>query len=427
MPNTNRATHDACASAGGFRQSGRRPGGEPSITPPQTLQRGGEDWLEVSLYLQWQPEQFQAIAAMLDEAKEAAAHTEQDKMGAHAEADLGAAGVWLVHPNARRMGGETGPMARWRLERDGIAVALMNRAAPHETMPSASVRLTGDVLLLQGGADALWQQVRGWFEAMGATITREIIGRVDVAVDLPGVDVREFYQAFAERRIITRAKKAKEFGEGLYQVHRTGLNVTGITIGRAPMLRIYDKLAECTDPTIREALRVQRWGGEIPTTATRVEFQLRGEFLKRGGWVEIEPGKRKRLRAVESFADWQNARALIVEYLTSKWVRFVDSIVDRRHTERATSTPLWSRIGAALRAMWDRASEFVPRLDRDKINPEALLNQIRGCFERVAAIKHRTIEAADDFLGSAVDWLAEHIANDHDIPERVRLKRALAA
>lgn len=405
--------------------SGQGVGGGASNTPPQTLQRGGEDWLEVCLYVRWQTERWQTLTATLDVLKEAGTPRDGAKICAPLRTQaLSSDGEYLVQPVGYRLGDKRkGPQVKYAIERQGVKFGILNRQEPHETIPNVHVIISGDAMLFHGGVDRVWTMVCAWLADLGAEIIESKVSRVDVAVDLPGVDVREFYDAFLAGRVITRAKKAKQFGEDAWRAHHAGRKATGITIGNAPMVRVYDKLAECKDPGVREMLKEQRWGGKIPEKATRVEFQLRGDFLKEGRWFGFSLRRSSRkMRAIVSVQDWINQRVQVCEYLTRKWLRFVTDGLDRRHTERAENMPVWEIVCRSIVALWTRIQDAAPRIDYKAIKVDALLSQVRGCMERVAAIRREAVHSAEDFLGFMVDELAHFIEGDNAVVDRIREK-----
>lgn len=399
---------------------GRASGGVPGITPPQTRHDvhadGGEDFFEACLYLDWDPLAWAALTSRLERAKAEAAA--QD-VPAPAEADLrdGAGGdsAWFVHPLGHRLGGGAGPMMRWKLQREGIVISLANRQtgadkAGNFTMPNCQVRFDGTTLLASDGAESLWRKVRGWLAELGATIRHDVVSRVDPCVDLAGVGLGDLIEAFADERVITRAKKTTDFTHIPAEVHRTGRKVTGLYIGKDTILRIYDKAEECRDPIKRALMEEKRWGGKPQDVATRIEFQLRRDFLK--------------LRGVDTVADWFRLRASILAYLTTGWVRFVDEGFDRRHTNRARTLPIWEKIAAAFLA-WARGKIDIPLspVPSRPIDVRALVRQSRGCFERACAMLGVEVDGPDDFLGVAVELMHALVECDWEIPERVRRKR----
>lgn len=402
------------------------PGGDPGITPPQTLQPGGEDYFEVCCYVRWQSERWQALTAALEQVREEAAMGDGTKIGAPISVPaLGAGGAWHVHASGYRMGGTNkGPMVRWKVEREGVRIGIMNRSEPHATIPNVHVIITGDVLLIGGGIDAMWPRIKAWLADLGAEMVEHKVSRADVCIDVFDVGVAEFYDAFRDGRVVTRAKKAAEFGEGGWKVWKRGRRITGFTIGAAPSLTVYDKLEECSDPSILALLIDRKWGGKCPETVTRTEFRLRSEFLREGRWLKHEHRRAKwrKAKVVQTVEDWIEHRVAIVDYLTAKWVRFVEEGFDRRHTERSENTPFWARVCQQIVKLWERLNASPAKYDFSKVTDEAMLKQARGCLERVAAMKRMTVENAEDFLGAVVDWMAHILAEDNNVVQRIHDK-----
>lgn len=414
-----------CEAINGFQEGAAGPGGDRGITPPQTLQPGGEDYMEVCLYISWQDDRWQALTAMLDAGKEEAVVAKQEHMRAPTPiASIGEG--WYIHPQGYVLGGKggKGPQVRWKLEREGVRLGLLNRQTPHETLPNAHVVITGDVMLAAGGLDALWPRVRAWVEGLGAEIVAEKVSRVDACYDIFDVPVSEFYDAFHEGRVVTRAKKSAEFGEGGWKVWKRGRRVTGFTVGAAPALTIYDKREECHDPAVLAMLIERKWGGQCPEIVTRAEFRLRSEFLRDGRWLPHEQRRSKcrKAKVVQTVGDWIAHRVAVVEYLTRRWVRFVREGFDRRHTERAESTGFWAAICEGFAKLWDRLAHQPPAFEYSKVTDETMIRQAIGCFTRAVAMRRTQVENADDFLGECVDMLARTLATVTDIPERIAAK-----
>ncbi|MFN0133178.1 MAG: hypothetical protein ACKVW3_11725 [Phycisphaerales bacterium] len=422
-----------------------------SITPPQnpTLRLlpldaprevprsvGGEDWLEASLYLRWNPMGWDALCDQLDAIKRDAGELGEGYVVA---TGLPGGGEWYVRDSGYRLGqGNRGPLMRWKLERDGIVVGLMNRRDNHPTMPNAHVRITGDVLLGDGDSRRVWDKVLSWLSELGADVVSAKLSRVDAAVDCPGEGVDELVAAFREDRYATRAKKRQECGDECWQVeggdrsirgvgadalrrvadamddrkwsvHSRGRAVTGFYVGAEPKLRVYDKALECWDLATRAHMIQRRWGGSDQTSALRAEFQLRREWLKEHG--------------VDTVEDWFNKRAAVLAYLCGEWVRFLTRA--DRHTDRSETLPAWAVIAARFQewANAPRVADLAP-IDKRAVKPIALVKQARGCFERLAAMVGESIDGTDDFLGFSAGWLHRLIEGDVDLPARVRAKAA---
>lgn len=333
---------------------------------------------------------------------------------------------WYIHPQGYGLGGKAGkgPQVRWKLEREGVRVGIINRQQPHETLPNAHVVITGDVMLAAGGLDTLWPRVLAWLEEIGAEIVAEKVSRVDACYDVFDVPVRDFYEAFHAGRVVTRAKKSAEFGEGGWKVWKRGRRVTGFTIGAAPALTIYNKREECTDPAVLAMLVERKWGGECPEIVTRAEFRLRSEFLREGRWLPFEQRRSKcrRVKVVQTVADWIAHRVQVVEYLTHRWVRFVNEGFDRRHTERAENASFWSIICEGIVKLWDRITGHTPAFEYSRVTDETMIRQAIGCLSRAVAMRRTQIEGSEDFLGACVEMLAHGLTKITDIPDRIAAK-----
>lgn len=106
-----------------------------------------------------------------------------------------------------------------------------------------------------------------------ANLGKTCVSRVDLAVDLPGVDIEPFHRAEEKDLYICRAKKTARY--------KDAGRVNTLYVGRRPvMMRIYDKWAqlEAEKNAGKLASFELRVLGKKPST--RVEFQIRGERLK---------------------------------------------------------------------------------------------------------------------------------------------------
>lgn len=406
------ATMDRAGAAGG---------GALSNTPPQNRQTGGEDWFEVMVYIQWDREKLDRLSEALDAAKEAAA----DGSGSGWTQSLpGSKGLWQVHPHGCRLGDSVkGPIMRWRFERDGITFGMTKRYDPHDTLPSGFVRMTGEMLIALGDARAMWSKVVEWFAELGATVTTAKLSRVDMCVDLPGVAVAEFIPALRESRYITRTKKDAEVQTTVY---RTCKRETGFTMGMGTLVRVYDKLAELKEKggyLTKGAWMVKnRWGGSVPDKATRIEFQLRREFLTACKCKSVD-GKLVR-PGIDTVDDYFEMRAALGHYLTHQWLRFCGEDFDRRQPKRASTMPVWERVQCDM-AQWtgNAAPRLYSPLKRREVSVEDLMLQCRGCMEAAAARCGLYVEQPDDLFYFALGEFTKIIDRDAaDMPRRVAQK-----
>ena len=133
-------------------------------------------------------------------------------------------------------------MFRYVLERDGIVLGLMNRADVHDTLPNAYVRVSGDTCLARGGIES-FKKSMSWLRKMGARVVRNKVSRVDLCIDLAGVDVAEFVSKFRDQHYVSRLVKWAAHGTATVAQTETrpfgrGRRPTGFTVGSRCMHRL---------------------------------------------------------------------------------------------------------------------------------------------------------------------------------------------
>ena len=118
-------------------------------------------------------------------------------------------------------------------------------------------------------------------------------------------------------------------------------------------------------------MKHRRWGGTVPSHATRVEFRLRRDALKRFG--------------IDSPDDYFDKRGDLVHHLCDKAFRFTDGPVDRRNTTRAQILPLWLDVAQGF-ANWAGQPLGMPLLPLPKrpANVSHLILQAYGLVKRIA-------------------------------------------
>ena len=189
------------ASLSGREAQAGEAGGCPSNTPPSiTKCLGGEDWIELSLYLQHK--RFSTLKKRLDAARDAA---ESNQKGPD---ELEIAGrKFLMLPSSASAGTKEKQIVyRWRLRsEDGWWLLLMNRADAHETMPTGIARASS-LPLLRIGPKAYFAQLRETLDDLGIEFHGEKVSRMDACVDLAGVSIDSLYHAFMQGHYVTRAR-----------------------------------------------------------------------------------------------------------------------------------------------------------------------------------------------------------------------------
>jgi triphosphoribosyl-dephospho-CoA synthetase len=141
---------------------------------------------------------------------------------------------------------------------------------------------------MKWGAEACVEViVKSAIAELGGVIRGIKISRVDLCADLANVRVERFQSVFENGGYVCRARRRSNFeirdansdSEAEFSSNQDGHRKTGITLGKSGIIaRVYDKLREARFNEDKMILLQQnRWGGEIPESATRVEFELKRE------------------------------------------------------------------------------------------------------------------------------------------------------
>jgi len=390
---------------------GRGAGGESGNTPPATSKGGGEDTVEVGLLVDWsamEPGQerpwadWGQMVAALDAMKEQ--HQQHGEAGEWCEFLLGGFVVARVAAQGRRGGG--GPGYRWCLDAAGVRLDIANRSVASGETPNVWMRAGSNVLMRCGGLAVLWATVRAMVEAMGGRIVSNKLSRVDVCTDLVGEDIQPVVEAFVRREFVSRATKGAPYFDGVLSDGRS--RWTGFMLGRGLAVRVYDKVREVVDRQDEEkwaTLIEERWDGEVPDKAVRVEFQLRREHLKEF-----------RVDAVE---DWFRERASVVAYLSQRWFRLMDGPVDHTNTTRQEVSGFWSRVQGAFASLWGGAAVAVRRVVRLPVERRTLIRQAGGCLLSALAAAYKECRSVGEVVRGCEALIREWVEEEEtrgDVP-----------
>lgn len=345
-------------------------GGLPNNIPPSTRQFVGEDTIHLGLGVDW-GEAFGGLAEKFDKCKEAAASDDADhRQGAYLL--VGDTRVAFEASGAKAADG--GPFYRWQFVFGGVRVLLVNRKSPVSGNANLRVQVGSQALLVLGGVESALAQVQRVVEGLGGSVLWDKLSRVDPFVDLEGVHVSEFVNRIHADQFITRARSRGIYADiAIYSNHRES---TGLTFGKGPQLRIYDKVRELQRDPVKLACWInQEWGGEAPAVCTRIEFELGREFLGE--------------RDIDTVADWVKKRRAVLAYLAGEWFRFTAEAVDRANCNygRAVDAPWWARVRDAFASRWPTGEAAKRRFSHNLIDVDRAAKQVRGLLESVAVYR----------------------------------------
>lgn len=358
-----------------------------------TLDTGGLDRLDVSIYGFWPPAVFIDLVSRLKRAR--------------SKAERGLDGSYIVTSEGDRIevaptGVKHGVYCRYSLRWNGCQIDIVDNASPSEKRLSVFVSI-GSITLMKIGHQAAWKAVEDLLVCIGFETINDVVSRVDLCVDLPEESMEPVQVCVNDERIICRAGKYGEFGtfENLETYYR----------GKGPMMvRIYDKVNEVKDDPIKQAVMVQmRWGKKVDE-AVRVEFQLRRKTLS------------KRF-SIKSTSELFENLGTIAEWSTRKWFRLTDRRVDRKNKNqsRARNCEFWDTVQSKFDAWTIEARERKP-MDDSSAKPDfqALEKQAIGCISKIAA--HRD---GDSFFDAAIRILKEY--KEHGQKSTIEKREVLAS
>lgn len=373
--------------------SSSTPPPHPSESPRES---GGFDWLEGSLFGQWDRRAFELLTQAIEATRE-----ENGEDGPSIQRfDFAGEDHFCAK------GGSAGKFSyKYGLTVQGIRIWIMNRWKYSERVPLVRFEASS-VPCMELTGEGVWEVVRDYLGRLGFDIARAVPSRVDLCVDLAGVGASELIELEESGHSISKARTAvtwRDRGTGIKTAVRVG------AAGAPVMLRIYDKLRELLgagkdgkNSWKVDYLVKNRWGGELPEKASRVEFQLRRGVLR-----EME---------VHSFDDLFRKAAQIWEYLTTEWYRVADRPVEResKNQSRYELHELWERVlEAGHKVGWLTHASVERVRKRGVASCKNLARQIGGCLSSwLAKIKPSDQVSPTFTVHDGIELLYQHFIKD---------------
>lgn len=278
---------------------------------------------------------------------------------------------------ARRVGfnrgGEKGQHYDFSLKIPGMSIGLAPRdvtpqeaaKSPTQIAPNFVAKQTDRDCLLFGAVEG-FEMAEALLEALGGKPLLKRISRGDLCLDVVNLDVQELLALVKSQHFITRARSARP------QIDYVTEKATGFNVGKHPLyMTVYDKVREQygkTDALYLQALIDRRWGGDIPDTATRIEFQMAGNWFRDHG--------------INTPEDFLQHSGTLSELLTHDWFRLTEGPVDRegKHQSRAKTHPIWLGMQEGFAEIFGPPQGEMTPLAREQVEPIALARQGRGCL-----------------------------------------------
>lgn len=236
------------------------------------------------------------------------------------------------------------------------------------------------------------------------------LSRIDMCCHVDLIDMNKIEL----KRFVTRSKWKEVHKEDSLksEEYYTGKNLTGLSLGKTPIrFRIYDKSLEIVQSSKKTWFYVLWMKNNVKDvdSVVNVEFQLNRKFFKEFG--------------IDTFDDFNRRINTIWEYLTSKWLRYVN--IDHARLEECTTNSTWKKIQDAYNKDW-KAFEGIERVKQKKANADMLLNMIKHySINHAAAIstKNEMYDDFDNYIGVLYEELKYLMKyDDLDFAEEVKNK-----
>lgn len=287
---------------------------------------------------------------------------------------------------------------------NGIKIQLSPRQAEIRQQSNAKLEMPGTACLITGAGRG-WDFFRRLIKKMGGRVTDQWIRRLDICIDLPGVEFQPIYDLLQAKQFSAKCK-----GE---RYEEDGHKLKQFAIGKSNRLRvsIYDKLLEMTGKHAAdeaEALIDRRWNGVIPSHAIRVEFQIGREWFAQFNLKNAE--------------DILKALPRVFAKITGDGGGFRMITDDKRPGKPASTHPFWKRVVEIGQAKIGKSTERLKRLKHSNFNESYALAQAIGVLLSINCRRRYYTASIQDLVDGLQELLRAHDLDDQFIAERFELK-----
>lgn len=357
----------------------------------------GEDHLDFGLYVDWQ--QWEVVTRQrLTDARPNPPH----KFNL-TRSDIRLGGIpFAVPKRGRAVGRDGGPFFEFVVHNEALGINLLIADVPGASPSWANVRVTlhGRFFLQKGDARYGYQLITAVIEELGGHVRRSELSRIDIALDLPEIGMDAFLGPYQSGHYVTRSNVRETYksgGETLY-------------FGKAQsQVRccIYDKLSDAREKKTLNLMCKRRWGGETPSCATRVEFRVRRQALKRAG--------------IDSVEDLFEKEGDLLQYLCTRWLRFTDGPLDRenRNQARIDTLPLWADVhDRFVEGVGGLSGKPLAPLPKQPVSMVQWGKQAVGVVFSAAKAEERSLKSLGAFKAYAIDLMAPYASEKLPIISR---------
>ncbi|MCA9052937.1 MAG: hypothetical protein KDA75_03825 [Planctomycetaceae bacterium] len=293
----------------------------------------------------------------------------------------------MVHPG----GIGRGKQARMsiRIEWPGVRIGISYRDTASRQNANFYMNVSGEACVIAGAVESR-ERAHQVIRALGGEVTDEWVKRIDICVDIADFDMQEWLvPAFVRGHFKSRADDWTLY-EGKEGVHGFSLPM------RSVLVKVYDKVKETYEkkPELYQlAMKQNRWGGRVPNHAVRIEYEVRGDWLRSHGIRSANVA----IKCLPLIVYW------LMQYDSRPLFCITDRRVDRenQHQARALVDPRWAQIVATAQTLAGRPIEPPQRPDRSELKLERGSKTMFGFITSLAAqcgIEIRSARDAAEFV-----------------------------
>jgi|GEM_PF-1807802 len=363
------------------------------------------DWLEESMRITWDETSDEPLFRLQELVETARDNNSPEQYELAGQ-------LVSVHPIG--IGSGRQQRLEFRLDWPGVMLAFSRKGGQDRQHANLQLKITGEACLLIGAMKCR-QQAEQMIEELGGYSTDRWIRRIDVCLDLPDVDLCEWMlPAFLDQRFLSSASRWNPW-DG-----RQGCS--GFTVGnmKSLTLNVYDKLRSTLKQSeaYQLGMRQNRWGGCVPKSATRIEYQIRKMWMDQ---FQISQSK-------EVFQSLPAILHRLTEPEKRPFFVMTTSKIDRvnKHQSRAERHPDWMKVVGTFRTLIGTPTEPLRKIERGQLTCLKAGQMALGYLTSFAAQTGRLIETASDLLDTAKALFEINGFSDEMIHSKW-LKKALAA